>query len=80
MTPRDELITALYKEITNVGLTDTAEKVVKVQLLAGVTKMCINGKTKYDIVSALNKQTRLLGNDVKHVAIDVYNVIKDADL
>lgn len=80
MVSRDELVVVLRNEIAAVGLTDCTEKVIKVGLLAGVTKRVIVGKTKYEIVGWLNKETRTLGNDVKHVAIDVYNVIKDVEL
>lgn len=80
MTTRDELVKILQNEIASVGITNTTEKVVKVSLLAGVTKMVITGRTKYDITLWLNRQTRTLGWDVKHVATDVYNVIKEVDL
>ena len=80
MTSRDELVKILQEEIASVGITTTTEKVVKVALLAGVTKMVIVGRTKYEVVTWLNKQTRVLGTDVKHVATEVYNVIKDVNL
>ena len=79
MTTRDELVVTLQKEIASVGITNSVEKVVRVALLAGVTKMVITGRTKYEVVTWLNRQTRSLGWDVKHVATETYNVIKDVD-
>ena len=80
MTSRDELIVILQEQIASVGITNSVEKVVKVGLLTGVTKLVVTGRTKYEVVTWLNKQTRVLGADVKHVATEVYNVIKDVNL
>ena len=79
MTNRDDLVGTLQGQIASVGLTNTTEKVVKVALLAGVTKMVITGKPKYDVVKWLNRQNQTLGWDVKVVVSEVYSVIKDVD-
>lgn len=79
MTTRDDLVLTLQREIASVGLTNTTEKVVKVALLSGVTKMLVTGRPKYDIVKWLNKQNQTLGWDVKTVVSEVYGVIEGVD-
>jgi hypothetical protein len=79
MTSRDDVIATLRTEITKVGLTDTSEKVLKVAVLAGVTKQIIVGKSKYQVVDWMNKQRRQTGPDMWYVYDDVYTHIKDVN-
>jgi len=72
MTVRDDVITMLRNEITRVGITDTSEKVLKVAVLAGVTKQVITGKSKYQVVDWMNKQRRNTGPDMWFVYDEVY--------
>lgn len=77
MSTRDDVIKVLRDQITQVGLTDTSEKVLKVAVLAGVTKQIIVGKSKYQVVDWMNKQRRGTGPDLWYIYDDVYLYIKD---
>ena len=73
VTTRDEVIMVLRDQITRVGITDSSVKVLKVAVLAGVTKQVIVGKSKYQVVDWLNKQRRATGPDLWYIYEWVYN-------
>jgi len=79
MTKRDNLAIVLQDNIVAIGLTDDTKKLFHVRLLTTVLKMVQSGRSKYAIVTELNRQSNKCGRDLVPVVIEVYELVRQEE-
>jgi hypothetical protein len=78
-TSRDDVVALLHSEIEKVGVANTVERGYKIAVLAGIAKRIYTGTSKYKIIEWLNKEHRRVGNGMKYLVTEAYEVIKDVE-